>query len=133
METKFKFDHMIVNYKESDSKEYCLKIKFINSVHARPLASIKDQIYIRYKLNNDRDLNLFIKHGDSAKKWDVFNCDEPYLSFTFTNIDERKFIDVFEEHLKQKLEKLEREKHQAKFPDSLSPSDGKAKVSMNGE
>lgn len=134
METKFKFEYMIVYYQELDSSPELSKIEFLNTLPARPLSSIKDQIYIRYKLNNDRDLNLFIKHGDSAKKWDVFDCDIPFFPFIFTSVNERKFIDVFEEQLKQKLEKQEREEHQAKFPySSLHFDYGDAKVSMDGE
>jgi len=134
METMLKFDHIIVSYQKSNIEEYPSKIKFMNSLHIRPLSSIEDQIYIKYKLNDDRDLNLFIKHGDSAEKWDVFDGDKPFFPFIFTSVDERKFIDIFEEQLKQKLEKQECEEHQAKFPYSPPPFDyGAAKVSMDGE
>ena len=134
METQLKFEDMIVYYQKSNSKGYPSKIKFMDSLPARPLSSIEDQIYIKYKLNDNRDLNLYIKQGDSPEKWDVFDSDIPYFSFTFKNVDERKFLDIFEEQLKQKLEKQEREEHQAKFPYSPPPNDhGDAKASMGGE
>lgn len=130
METKFKLDHMIVSYHESNIKEYPLKIKFMNSLYTYPLSSIENQIYVRYKLNNDRDLHLIIKHGDFAEKWNVFEGDDLFFSFVFTSINERDFIDIFEGQLKQKLEKQECEEHQVKYPYSLPSSEHDAEVTL---
>jgi hypothetical protein len=59
-------------------------------------------------------LNLKIEHGNSQHKWDVYNMDK--LFFSFTCEDGRDFINVFEQQLNLELEK------QHKKPSGLFPS-----------
>jgi hypothetical protein len=54
-------------------------------------------------LNEDYNLNLKIEHGNSQDKWDVYNMDKLFFSFTCKN--GRDFINVFEHKLNLELEK----------------------------
>ena len=68
-------------------------------------------------MNDDYNLNLKIKHhGTSQHKWDVYNGDK--LFFSFTCKDERDFINVFDQKLN-----LELEKQHKKPPESFPSPD----------
>ena len=116
METKLKIIYILVNYQSSKepNQEYWTIRQFNYSLRSYPLSSIYS-IYISYKLNEDYNLNLKIEHGNSQDKWDVYNMDK--LFFSFTCKDGRDFINVFEHRLN-----LELEKQHKKPPESfLSP------------
>ena len=104
METKLKIIYILVNYQDSKepNQEYWTTRQFNTSLRSHPLSFI-NSINISYKLNEDYNLNLKIEHGNSQDKWDVYNIDKLFFSFTFK--DERDFINVFEHKLNLELEK----------------------------
>jgi hypothetical protein len=104
METKLKIINILVNYQSSKEpgQEYWTTRQFNTSLRSQPLSSI-NSIYISYKLNEDYDLNLKIEHSNSQDKWDVYNMDK--LFFSFTCKDGRDFINVFDQQLNLELRK----------------------------
>jgi len=104
MKAKRKIIFFRVNYHSSDepNQEYWTTKQFNTSLRYNPLSSI-NSIYLSYKLNEDYNLNLKLVHGNSQQKWDVYNKD--ILFFSFTCKDERDFISVFEHQLNLELEK----------------------------
>ena len=104
METKLKIISILVNYQSSKepNQEYWTTRQFNSSLHSYPLSSISS-ISISYKLDEDYTLNLKIEHGNSQDKWDVYNIDK--LFFSFTCKDGRDFTNVFEHQLNLELAK----------------------------
>ena len=117
METKLKIIYILVNYQSSKepNQEYWTTRQFNTSLRSNPLSSI-NSIYISYKLNEDYNLNLKIENGNSQYKWDVYNLDK--LFFSFTCKDGRDFINLFDQQLN-----LELEKQHKKPPGSFSSPD----------
>jgi hypothetical protein len=116
METKLKIVYILVNYQNSKepNQEFWTARQFNTSLGSYSLSSI-NSIHISYKLNEVYNLNLNIKHhGTSQHKWDVYNGDK--LFFSFTCKDGRNFINVFDRKLN-----LELGKQHKKFSES-SPS-----------
>ena len=124
METKLKIIYVLVNYQSSKepNQEYWTTRQFNTSLRSNPLSSI-NSIYISYKLNEDYNLNLKIEHGNSQDKWDVYNMDK--LFFSFTCKDGRDFINVFEHQLN-----LELGKQHPKSPYSFDSPVGEPEVSI---
>ena len=104
METKPKIIYILVNYQSSKepNQEYWTTRQFNTSLRSDPLSTI-NSIYISYKLNEDYNLNLKIEHDNSQDKWDVYNMDK--LFFSFTCKDGRDFINVFDQQLNLELKK----------------------------
>jgi len=104
METKLKIVYILVNYQSSKEpdQEYWTKRQFNTSLRSNPLSSI-NSIYISSKLNEDYNLNLKIEHSNSQDKWDVYNVEK--LFFSFTCKDGRDFTNVFEHQLNLELAK----------------------------
>ena len=114
METKLRITCIFVNYQSSKepNQEYWTTRQFNTSLHSHPFSSITS-IYITYKLNEDYNLILKIEHSNSQDKWDVYNMDK--LFFSFTCKDGRDFINVFEHQLNLELEK-QNKKSSGPFP-----------------
>ena len=104
METKLKIISILVNYKNSEepNQEYWTTKQFNTSLSSHPLSSI-NSIYISNKLNEDYNLNLKLEHGISQYKWNVYNMNK--LFFSFTSKGGRSFINLFEQQLNLELEK----------------------------
>jgi hypothetical protein len=115
METKLRITCIFVNYQSSKepNQEYWTTRQFNTSLRSHPFSSITS-IYITYKLNEDYNLILKIEHSNSQDKWDVYNMDK--LFFSFTCKDGRDLINVFDQQLNLELEK------QYKKPPGLFPS-----------
>jgi hypothetical protein len=115
METKLKIVYILVHYKSSKepNQKFWTTRQFNTSLRSQSLSSISS-IYISYKLNEEYNLNLRIEHGASQHKWDVFNGDK--LFFSFTCKDGRNLINVFDQKLNLELGK------QHKKPLELFPS-----------
>ena len=104
METKNKIIYILVNYQSSKepNQEYWTTSQFNTSLRSHPLSSI-NSIYISNKLNEEYNLNLKIEHGNSQHKWDVYNMDKLFFSFTCKN--GRDLINVFVQQLNLELGK----------------------------
>ena len=124
METKLKIIYILVNYQSSKelNQEYWTTRQFNTSLRSHPLSSIKS-IHISYKLNEEYDLILKIEHSNSQDKWDVYNMDK--LFFSFTCKDGRDFINVFDQQLNLELEKLD-----PKSPYYFKPPDHEPEISI---
>jgi hypothetical protein len=124
METKLKIIYILVNYQSSKelNQEYWTTRQFNTSLRSHPLSSIKS-IHISYKLNEEYDLTLKIEHSNSQDKWDVYNMDK--LFFSFTCKDGRDFINVFDQQLNLELEKLD-----PKSPYYFKPPDHEPEISI---
>jgi hypothetical protein len=120
METKLKIIYILVNYQspEEPNQEYWTIRHFNNTLRSHPLSSI-NSIYISYKLNEDYNLNLKIEHGNSQDKWDVYNIDK--LFFSFTCKDGRDFINVFDQQLNLELEKQHNKPPESFFSPEYEP------------
>jgi hypothetical protein len=70
-------------------------------------------------LNEDYNLNLKIEHGNSQDKWDVYNIDK--LFFSFTCKDGRDFINVFDQLLNLELEKQHKKPPESFFSPEYEP------------
>lgn len=116
METKLKIVSILVNYQSSkeSNQEFWTKRQFNTSLRSQSLSSI-NSIFISYKLNEEYNLNLKIEHGTSQHKWDVYNGDK--LFFSFTCKEGRNFINVFDKKLNLELEK-QHKKTSESFPSS---------------
>jgi hypothetical protein len=117
METKLKIVYILVNFQSSKepNQEFWTKRQFNTSLRSHSLSSI-NSIHISYKLNEEYNLNLKIEHATSHHKWDVYNGD--ILFFSFTCKDERDFINVFDQKLN-----LELGKQHKKPPESFPSPD----------
>ena len=120
METLFKIIYILVNYQSSKepNQEYWTIRHFNTSLRSHPLSFI-NSIYISYKLNEDYNLNLKIEHGNSEDKWDVYNMDK--LFFSFTCKDGRDFIIVFDQQLNLELEKQHNKPPESFFSPEYEP------------
>jgi hypothetical protein len=120
METKLKIIYILVNYQNSEetNQEYWTIRHFNTSLRSHPLSFI-NSIYISYKLNEDYNLNLKIEHGNSQDKWDVYNMDK--LFFSFTCKDGRDFIIVFDQQLNLELEKQHNKPPESFFSPEYEP------------
>lgn len=104
METKLKIVYILVNFQSSKepNQEFWTKRQFNTSLRSHSLSCI-NSIRISYKLNEEYNLNLKIEHATSQHRWNVFNADK--LFFSFTCKDERDFINVFDQKLNVELGK----------------------------
>jgi hypothetical protein len=104
METKLKIVYILVNYKSYKelNQEFWTTRQFNASLRSYPLSSI-NSVNISYKLNEVYNLNLKIEHGISRYKWNVFNGD--ILFFSFTCKEDRDFIKKFDRKLNLELGK----------------------------
>jgi hypothetical protein len=117
METKLKIVYILVHYQSSNepNKEYWTTRQFNTSLRSQSLSSISS-INISYKLNEEYNLNLKIVHGISQHKWDVYNGDILFFSFTCKN--GRDFINIFNHKFN-----LELGKQHKKPAESFPPPD----------
>ena len=97
-------------------KEYSTKGKFTSSLRLRPLPDI-DSIWILYRLKKNHILQFHLRNNRSSI-WKVYRMNKLFFSFTCKN--RRDFIKIFEQNLKQEMEKLTLVR--TKPPKSKTPS-----------
>jgi DNA-binding transcriptional MerR regulator len=116
MKTISKLNSIMVDYHNGNmnefSEEVLVRKKFIDSLKEYPLKEI-NKLYFSYRVH------LKIESTNTQYKYNVFN--EDILFFSFYCKEDKDFIEIFEQELKNNLIKF--------FKGDTSPSAG---ISMDG-